>query len=312
VPSDEVLLLQYLDGNSESSETAFREIVARHGSMVMGVCRHALHHEHDAEDAFQATFLTLSRRADTIRDRRLLSSWLYEVAYRIAIRARGSAAKRREQEGQAAARSSGEITPEQERTVTLNDLQPALHDEVSRLPEKYRLPIILTYLQGKSNEEVAELLEWPVGTVKGRLFRARNMLRSRLSRRGLALSSSLLCLALTEREGKGDVISEVLQESTVQEAVKARYLESESASESFESDGSTKPDVSAILGATSEHEFKVRKKHNLMRGLFFFMIALLSMGFAFNSYISSNPLLLGFLKRRFMSLLTGGPTGNGC
>src|SRR5271166_6404412 len=196
--SDEELLDQFLDGDRGSTEEAFRAIVGRHGPMVMGVCRHALHHEHDAEDAFQATFLTLSRKAETIRDRRVLSSWLYEVAYRIAIRARASAARRRDQEGQGVVLGAEATKSEQEYTVALNDLQPALHDEVNRLPEKYRLPIILTYLEGKSNEEVAELLEWPVGTVKGRLFRARNLLRSRLTRRGLALSTSFLCMALAQ------------------------------------------------------------------------------------------------------------------
>ena len=219
--SDEELLDRFVDGDEESSESAFRAIVGRHGPMVMGVCRHALHHEHDAEDAFQATFLTLSRKADTIRDRRVLSSWLYEVAYRIAIRARAGASRRRDQEVQAAVACADGMIPEQERTVALNDLQPALHEEVNRLPEKYRLPIILTYLQGKSNEEVAELLEWPVGTVKGRLFRARNLLRSRLTRRGLVLSASLLCMALGEREGEAGVVSDALIESTVRLALRS-------------------------------------------------------------------------------------------
>lgn len=157
--SDEELLVTFLDGEADSSEEAFRAIVVRHGPMVMGVCRHALHHEHDAEDAFQADFLTLARKADTIRDRRVLSGWLYEVAYRIAIRARANAVRRRDQEGQGAAMSAEATTPEHEKTVTLDELRPVLHDEVNRLPEKYRLPITLSYLEGTSNEEVANLLE---------------------------------------------------------------------------------------------------------------------------------------------------------
>ena len=95
---DEELLIQFLDGDAESSEDAFRSLVCRHGPMVMGVCRHVLNQDHDAEDAFQATFLTLARKAGTIRDRRVLASWLYEVAYRIAVRARagsGAAGSRR-------------------------------------------------------------------------------------------------------------------------------------------------------------------------------------------------------------------------
>lgn len=301
--SDEELLVQFLDSDNGSSEDAFRAIVARHGPMVMGVCRHALHHEHDAEDAFQATFLTLCRKADTIRDHRVLSSWLYEVAYRIAIRARASAARRREQEEQGAVLGVKATTPEQERTVGLNDLQPVLHDEVNRLPEKYRLPIILSYLQGKSNEEVAELLEWPVGTVKGRLFRARNLLRTRLTRRGLALSTSFLCMALAEREGEGAVISEALKEKTVRMALRARSAEFGSALTQVETGPSTRPGGSTGATEVAQPARKVRDKRKWSREFFFFMTALVAMGFAFYSYISTNPLLMGLFRRYFMWLV---------
>ncbi len=309
--SDEELLDRFVDGDEESSESAFRAIVGRHGPMVMGVCRHALHHEHDAEDAFQATFLTLSRKADTIRDRRVLSSWLYEVAYRIAIRARAGASRHRDQEVQAAVACADGMIPEQERTVALNDLQPALHEEVNRLPEKYRLPIILTYLQGKSNEEVAELLEWPVGTVKGRLFRARNLLRSRLTRRGLVLSASLLCMALGEREGEAGVVSDALIESTVRLALRARFAESASALAIVETIWPTDPGESMHAANAAQPAAEVRGKRKWRREFLFFVTALLALGFGFYSYVSTNPFLMALLKRRFIWLAFW-QSANGC
>ncbi len=309
--SDEELLVRFLDGDGLSADEAFRVIVERHGPMVMGVCRHALHNEHDAEDAFQATFLTLSRKADTIRDRRVLSSWLYEVAYRIAIRGRASAARRRDQEGQGAVLAAEATTPDPEKTVALNDLQPALHDEVNRLPEKYRLPIILTYLEGKSNEEVAELLGWPVGTVKGRLFRARNLLRSRLTRRGLVLSASFLCMAFDQGAVKGAVISDALIDSTVRMALRARFAASASTLAPVEIDSPTPPGGSAGVAEDTKPAWKARGKPKAGREFLFFLIALLALGFAFYSYISTDPWLMGWIKRLFMWLAFW-RHGNGC
>jgi RNA polymerase sigma factor (sigma-70 family) len=209
--NDEQLLEQFLTLDDEAAEAAFRAIVVRHGPMVLGVCRHVLHRLQDAEDAFQATFLVLSRKADSIRDRRVLARWLYEVAYRIAIRARTEDGRRRAHE-----RQGGEMTA----TVPIDDrgwgeLRPVLHDEVNRLPEKYRTPVILCYLEGKTNEEVAQILKWPVGTVKGRLSRARGLLRSRLTRRGLALSAVLLVTALSNGTVIADVVPPRLLDETV-------------------------------------------------------------------------------------------------
>jgi RNA polymerase sigma factor (sigma-70 family) len=209
--NDEQLLDQFLNLDDETAEAAFRTIVVRHGPMVLGVCRHVLHQHQDAEDAFQATFLVLSRKADSIRDRRVLARWLYEVAYRIAIRARTEDGRRRAHE-----RQGGEMVA----TVPIddrgwNELRPVLHEEVNRLPEKYRTPVILCYLEGKTNEEVAEILKWPVGTVKGRLSRARDLLRSRLTRRGLALSAVLLVTALSNGTVIADVVSIRLVDETV-------------------------------------------------------------------------------------------------
>ena len=220
---DEELLIQFLDGDAESSEDAFRSLVCRHGPMVMGVCRHVLNQDHDAEDAFQATFLTLARKAGTIRDRRVLASWLYEVAYRIAVRARAGSARRRQQEKDGMAMTAKTFSPEQENQAAWNELRPVLHDEVNRLPDKYRLPVILSYLEGRTNEEVATLLDWPVGTVKGRLSRARDMLRSRLVRRGLALSAAFLCTSLSRGAVFAEVVPESLVDATVRRGMRARW-----------------------------------------------------------------------------------------
>src|SRR4029079_17673315 len=110
-PGDDALLERFLCGHAQDSAEAFRSLVVRHGPMVMGVCRHVLQQDQDAEDAFQATFLTLARKADTIRDHRVLSSWLYEVPYRIAVRARSSAARRRDQEKAGAAMTATTAMP---------------------------------------------------------------------------------------------------------------------------------------------------------------------------------------------------------
>jgi RNA polymerase sigma factor (sigma-70 family) len=213
--SDEELLDWFLNRSDGSAEAAFRAIVVRHGPMVLGVCRHILNQLQDAEDAFQATFLVLARKAGTIRDRRVLARWLYEVAYRIAMRARTNGVRRRTHE-----RQGGEMAA----TVTTDnhgwiELRPVLHEEINRLPEKYRAPVILCYLEGKTNEEVAELLEWPVGTVKGRLSRARDLLRSRLSRRGLALTAAFLVTALKDGTVIADVVPPHLLEETVSSAM---------------------------------------------------------------------------------------------
>ena len=119
------------------------------------------------------------------------------MAYRIAVRARAGSVRRRQQEKEGVAMTARTFRPEQENQAAWNELRPILHDEVNRLPDKYRLPVILSYLEGRTNEEVATLLDWPVGTVKGRLSRARDMLRSRLVRRGLgALGGVPLHVAL--------------------------------------------------------------------------------------------------------------------
>ena len=181
IRSDEQLIDQFLTGQKEDSESAFETLVKRHGPMVLGVCRHVLRRDQDAEDAFQATFLVLARKAGTIHNREILGCWLYEVAYRTAIRARQRRARStpRMEIPEVAESHSGP-----ENAASRNELRLLLRAEVDGLPAKYRSLVLHTYMEGKSNEQVARLLQCPVGTVKGRLSRARDLLRVRLSRRG--------------------------------------------------------------------------------------------------------------------------------
>jgi RNA polymerase sigma factor (sigma-70 family) len=186
--SDAQLLEQFVE---RRDETAFEALLHRHGPLVFGVCRKLLYDVHDAEDAFQATFLVLARKAGAIGRRSLLGNWLYGVAYRVAVRARKSAARRdRQQVGIELADVADMRKPAD------TDLASLLHEEVQRLPDKYRCLVVLCYLEGKTNEEAADHLHCPVGTVKGRLNRAREMLRARLMRRGVALSAGLLAAGL--------------------------------------------------------------------------------------------------------------------
>jgi len=181
IRSDEQLIDQFLTGQKEDSERAFETLLKRHGPMVLGVCRHVLRRDQDAEDAFQATFLVLARKAGTIHNREILGCWLYEVAYRTAIRARERRARStpRMEIPEVAESHSGP-----ENAAGRNELRLLLRAEVDGLPAKYRSLVLHTYMEGKSNEQVARLLRCPVGTVKGRLSRARDLLRARLSRRG--------------------------------------------------------------------------------------------------------------------------------
>jgi RNA polymerase sigma factor (sigma-70 family) len=215
--SDEDLIERYLRGEKSESQAAFRALVIRHGPQVLGICRRVLDLHHDAEDAFQATFLVLARKAATIRNRRVLAGWLYEVAHRMAVKVRGHSGRRRNLERQVAAMSPRAIAlNEQELTASHNELRPILHAEVDRLPERYRVPVILSYLEGKTNEEVAEQLQWPVGTVKGRLSRAREILRARLGRRGLALSTAFVVAVLSRETASAGVVPTELVERTVE------------------------------------------------------------------------------------------------
>jgi RNA polymerase sigma factor (sigma-70 family) len=185
-PSDRELLGRFVEGHDQ---VAFMELIERHGRLVFGVCRRILHDGHDAEDAFQATFLLLSRKASSIREPEKLGAWLHGVAGRIARKT----AVRRDR------RRSISFRPEHapcmlidERAEALNELQPILDEAIRALPAKYREPVILCYLQGLTNAEVAHRLGCPLGTVATRLSRARDLLYSRLVRRGIVIPAAML------------------------------------------------------------------------------------------------------------------------
>jgi len=178
---------------SRRDEEAFAQLVHRHGPMVLGVCRHILRQEQDAEDAFQATFLVLARKAGAIRSAEALPNWLYGIANRLARRMKAAAGRRRTRE----VALVDSPTSEPEHDTELDDLGMVLHEEIGRLPDKYRIPFVLCYLDGKTNEEAAHQLGCPTGTVFSRLARARRGLRARLRRRGVAVSSGALAAALT-------------------------------------------------------------------------------------------------------------------
>ncbi|MGH7225175.1 MAG: RNA polymerase sigma factor, partial [Gemmataceae bacterium] len=152
-------------------EAAFAALVRRHGSMVLGVCRRVLRHSHDAEDAFQATFLVLANKAQGLKNPELLANWLYGVAYRTALHARNRSARHDRREREAAAMS----VPGNDADSSAQELSRILDEELSRLPEKYRTPLVLCYLQGKTNEEAARLLGWPAGSMSHRLARGREL-----------------------------------------------------------------------------------------------------------------------------------------
>jgi RNA polymerase sigma factor (sigma-70 family) len=179
---------------SWNDEEAFATLVHRYGPLVLGVCRRVLHHVQDTEDAFQATFFVLARKARSISRKESVRSWLYKVAYRIALRARAAGTRHRDLEKHIIPK---EATPSLAE-VCQRELAALLDEEVQRLPEKYRAPVLLCYLQGQTNEQAAEQLHWPTGTVKIRLLRARELLRKRLVRRGIALSTAALLPLLLE------------------------------------------------------------------------------------------------------------------
>jgi RNA polymerase sigma factor (sigma-70 family) len=187
--------------------TAFAALLQRHGPLVLRVCRQVLQDSHEAEDAFQATFLVLARKAATIRRNESLPGWLYRVGYRLAVKIRcGKARQRASEQNRLHQTGPGSRSAAE----PWCDLREVIHDEVDALSTKYRLPVVLCYLQGKSNEEAARELGWPIGTVKIRLLRARNLLRGRLTRRGLAFGASLLALAFAD-----DTVSAALDQATL-------------------------------------------------------------------------------------------------
>jgi RNA polymerase sigma factor (sigma-70 family) len=179
--------------------------------MVLGVCRRILHHGHDAEDAFQTTFLVLVRKARSILPREMLGNWLHGVAYRTAVKVRAATAKRRAKERQVLMR--GPVSSEE----LWHALLSLLDQELERLPDKYRLPIVLCDLEGKTRKHAARQLGWPEGTIATRLTRGRALLAKRLRGHGLALSGGALAAVLMEN-GAAACVSGALTAATVKTA----------------------------------------------------------------------------------------------
>ena len=186
--NDGQLLERYV---SQRDEAAFEALVHRHGPMVLSLCRRYLREPSDVEDAFQATFLVLVRKGPSIRQRQLLSSWLYGVAYKVSMRARSIRRKRQAREN-----GRGRHPGISCRILHLESAEAGqiLDQELNRLPEKYRVPLVLCYLNDRTHEQAAAELSWPVGTVRSRLARGRELLRERLTRRGYSPSVAILGL----------------------------------------------------------------------------------------------------------------------
>jgi RNA polymerase sigma factor (sigma-70 family) len=187
--TDELLIERYV---TRREEAAFAALVRRHEPLVLSVCRRVLHHEQDAEDAFQAVFCVLARKAGSIRKRAAVGAWLHGVAYRIARKARARRRLKRVPETDIRDIPAPEGSPE----WVWRELRPILDEEVDRLSKKPRQAFVLCYLEGQTNEQAAAQLGCPLGTVLSRLARARERLRARLTRRGLALSAGALAAAL--------------------------------------------------------------------------------------------------------------------
>jgi RNA polymerase sigma factor (sigma-70 family) len=208
-PTDGQLLGCFLERHDEA---AFAALVCRHGPMVLGVCRRILRHHHDAEDAFQATFLVLARKAASIHPRDMLPGWLHGVACKTARKARTLAVKRAARERQVPQLPE----PEQLEREAPRDLRPVIDEELARLPVRYRAPIVLCDLEGKTHQDAARQLGCPQGTVSGRLSRGRRLLARRLARRGLALSAVSLGLLL--KQAAAGSVPPLLLTSTVRAA----------------------------------------------------------------------------------------------
>src|SRR6516162_1777976 len=196
--TDQQLLEQFA---KHRDEFAFAAIVRRHGPLVLGVCRRIVRDHHDADEAFQATFLVLARKAGSVRWRGSVGNWLYEVASRVSRKLRAVAARQRAHELSTATPATDRpaSTPDPLDEASRRELFDVLDEEVGRLPNKYRAPVVLCYLQGKTHEEAASQLGWPSGSMSRHLARAHDLLRERLVRRGVVLSATLLTAAIEEK-----------------------------------------------------------------------------------------------------------------
>ena len=211
--TDAQLLERFTTLDREAAELAFAALIERHGSMVLRVCRSFLNSPHDADDAFQATFLILVQKARLLWVKDSLAPWLHQVARRVASRARASTVRRREHEHRAAG-----LRPTLDCDDNRQGLFTLLHEEIDRLPQRYCVVVVLCELEGLSHERAARQLGWPLGTVKSRLARARQILRSRLTGHGLD-SPTILVITQAAKSSIDAAISLRMVESTLQAAL---------------------------------------------------------------------------------------------
>ncbi len=249
--TDGSLLDRFRNGPPDEAEAAFAALVERHAAMVMHVCRRVRGDRHDAEDAAQATFLVLARQARSIRRTDSVASWLYGVAGRVAGRARRDADRRRvrERRGAEAAMATRRADDDD---PDASEASRQLHEELGRLPERFRLPIVLCHLEGLTYEQAARRLGCPLRTVQSRLARARRRLRDRLTRRGVGLSVATLAAVLTPDTASA-FVPENWKQATVQAAV--RYAAS----------GARPTIVSATVAAMAEGASRAMILHRLMK-----------------------------------------------
>ena len=225
--TDRQLVDRFITRRDAAGEAAFAALVDRHGPMVLGVCRQLLVDRHHAEDAFQAVFLVLARRARYVRDPDLLSSWLYGIALRTARKARARLARqRRNDEARAMKDSEASTTVLADQATIDREQAETLHDEIDRLPRSFRVPVVLCYFEGLSLDQAAQRLRCPAGTIHSRLARARDRLRRSLTRRGVSLPAATLAVALSPRSARASVSSS-LCEITTRAAI--RYLAGQAA-----------------------------------------------------------------------------------
>src|SRR5262249_4040734 len=208
------------DFAAHHSEAAFTALVSRHGPMVLRVCRRGLHHEHDAQDAFQAAFLVLARNINSIRNRSSLGGWLHGVAYRTAMKVKRTAARRRNHEARLRRAEQRKLPGAATRQLTLlgsppwDDVKAVLDEEIQRLPSRFREAFTLCVLEGRSGTDAAAELGCKEGTVKSRVNRARQRLQRQPARRGIDLAVLLAALSVAEAAGRAAVPA-TLAQSTI-------------------------------------------------------------------------------------------------
>ena len=213
--TDRQLLDRFVARRDAAGEEAFAALVARHGPMVLGVCRQLLVDRQHSEDAFQAVFLVLARRARSVRDPDRLSNWLYGIALRTARKARARLARQRRDEEDRAVRQpeAGAAVPADQTAMTREQAE-TLHEEIDRLPGLFRVPVVLYYFEGLTLDQAAQRLRCPAGTIHSRLARARDRLRRGLTRRGVALPAAALAMALAPAVARASVSSSLCETTT--------------------------------------------------------------------------------------------------